>query len=261
MTRLRFTVAYDGTDFCGWQRQNHGPQRSVQDHLEEALAKVFNEKITLFASGRTDAGVHAVNQVCHFETSRSEESMKGWDPAWALKAHLPDQIVPKKFWIAPQDFHSTLSAEKKTYRYYLRNHPRPSPFTDRFAAWKRHPVRMDYLNECSRYLLGHHDFKSFQSVGTPIATTDRTIYEAKWVLKSPNTMMFSITGEGFLKQMVRNIIGTQFLLERKGLPASDFKEILKACDRRRAGAPAPAEGLFLWRVYYPQDLDKRCRPL
>ncbi len=261
MTRIRFTVSYDGTDFCGWQKQKPQDQISVAQVLEEALSKVFNEKISLFASGRTDAGVHALNQVCHFDTSRQFKSGKRWDLAWALNAHLPPSIVVKKAWFAPEDFHATLSATHKTYKYLLVNRQRPSAHLHRYAHWIRQPIDINHLIASSEYLLGKQDFKSFQSVGTEVATTVRTIYKAEWSYKKDDILQFSITGSGFLKQMVRNIVGTQLMLEYKRRDPSDIKAIIAACDRMQAGPPAPPQGLYLVRVYYPQDLDNRCLEL
>ena len=115
MPRIKFTVAYDGTDFCGWQRQNHqGAKPSVCQTIQTGLEKVFNQSISLFASGRTDAGVHALNQVCHFDVERPEQRLKGFNLSLALKGHLPPSISIKRAWIAPDDFHSTVSPDKKT---------------------------------------------------------------------------------------------------------------------------------------------------
>lgn len=262
MARIKFTVSYDGTDFCGWQRQNQAHQKpSVSQTLQEALETIFNHKISLFASGRTDAGVHALNQVCHFDTTRSEEKLIGWNLNRAMKPQLPSTITVKKAWLAPDDFHATLSPEKKTYRYLILNTPQQSSFMGRYADWIRHPLNLDFLANCSHFLLGNQDFKSFQSVGSIVPHTFRTIESATWQWRTPHIAQFTITGTGFLKQMVRNIVGTQLLLERKGLPAEKMKEIIEAKDRKVAGPPAPAQGLFLMRVYYPQDLDNRCREL
>ncbi|AHZ86104.1 tRNA pseudouridine(38-40) synthase TruA [Bdellovibrio bacteriovorus] len=260
-TKVRFTVAYDGTGFCGWQKQKPEDQISVAQVIEEALSKVFNEKITLFASGRTDAGVHALNQVCHFSTHRKIDPNKKWDLCWALNSHLPPSIVAKKAWIAPDDFHATLSATHKTYRYLIVNKPRPSAHLNRYADWVRLPIDIEHLQESSKYLLGNQDFKSFQSVGTPVPDTVREIYKADWEWRKPGVMQFTITGSGFLKQMVRNIVGTSLFLERKGLDPSKMQEIIAAQDRMKAGPPAPAQGLYLMKVYYPQDLDNRCLEL
>lgn len=258
MTKVRFTVAYDGTGYCGWQKQKQENQISVAHVIEKALERVFNEKITLFASGRTDAGVHALNQVCHFSTQRKIDPAKNWDICWALNSHLPSGIVVKKAWIAPEEFHATISATHKTYRYLILNRSRPSAHLNRYMDWIRKDVDIEHLRVSSRFLLGNHDFKSFQSVGTPITDTVREIFRADWEWRKPHVLQFTITGDGFLKQMVRNIVGTGLMLERRQEDPMRMKEILESMDRRQAGPPAPAQGLYLMRVYYPQDLDKQC---
>lgn len=254
-------IAYDGTDFCGWQRQNHGPKIGVSQAISEALERIFHEKITVFASGRTDAGVHALAQVTHFDTQRPEKRFANWDLAWALKPHLPSSISVKQAFLAPDDFHATISATHKTYQYYIFNNQRRPAFLCRYAAWIRKPLDLDFLQASSQYILGKHDFKSFQSVGSDVPHTTREIYQAHWDRPKANMLRFTITGSGFLKQMVRNIIGTQLLLEKSRLPAENLQQIMGTLDRRQAGPPAPPEGLFLRRVYYPQELDNRCREL
>ncbi len=260
MPRIKFTVAYDGTDFCGWQRQNGG-KPSVCQTIQEGLSKIFDEKIALFASGRTDAGVHALNQVCHFDTSRPVERLRGFDLNRAMQAQLPTSIVIKKAWLAPDDFHSTLSPERKTYRYLIHNAKQQSVFLNRYTHWIRKPLDLDFLNKCSDFLIGNQDFKSFQSVGSDVAHTVRTIEKAHWQWRRENIAQFTVTGSGFLKQMVRNIVGTQLHLEKKGLSELKMKEIIEAKERRAAGPPAPPQGLFLMRVYYPLDLDNKCLEL
>lgn len=257
-TKVRFTVAYDGTGYCGWQKQKPEDQISVAQVIEAALERVFNEKISLFASGRTDAGVHALNQVCHFTTSRKIDPAKKWDLCWALNSFLPPGIVTKKAWIAPEDFHATLSATHKTYRYLVMNQPRPSAHMARYADWVRLPIDIEHLQASSKIIVGNHDFKSFQSVGTPVQDTVREIYQADWVWRRPGVLQFTVTGSGFLKQMVRNIVGTSLMLQRKGENPSKMKDIMDAMDRKVAGPPAFAGGLYLMKVYYPQNLDNRC---
>lgn len=260
-TKIKFTVAYDGTNFCGWQRQKHGPLKSVAHVIEEALSKILNEPIKLFASGRTDAGVHAVNQVCHFETTKPESFFYKIDFAWAIKSKLPDTVTIKEAWIAPPEFHATICSKYKTYRYIIHNHERQSPFLHRYAHQVRHRLDIDYLNELSKRVIGTKDFKSFQSIGTEVHHTIRTIYRAEWIQKKPDILEFRITGSGFLKQMVRNIVGTQLYLERTKENPEKFSKIIDLKDRSQAFAPAPAQGLYLWKVYYPLELDNKCRKL
>jgi len=261
LTKIKFITSYDGTNYCGWQRQNHGPLKSVAHTIEDVLSKLFNEKIGLYASGRTDAGVHALNQVCHFETHKTPEHFEKWDFCWAMKSQLPPSIVIKSAWVAPSEFHSTLSATHKTYRYQILNRPRGSPFLDRYADWIRRPLDLKKLQLLTDQLVGTHDFKSFQSVGSDVTHTVRQIYKAKWSYRNSELVQFRITGSGFLKQMVRNIVGTALMLERQGLGVEEMQRILQGRERRLAGPPAPPQGLFLERVYYPKELDNRCREL
>lgn len=266
-TKIKFTVSYDGTDFCGWQSQSedrenkNGEKPSVGRTIQKALSQTFKQPVKLFASGRTDAGVHALNQVCHFEVDILPEKLKGWDLSRALKSKLPSTIVIKKAWIAPAEFHATISAESKTYRYLLYNSELPSAFLNRSAGWMRQKLDLDFLNECSKHLLGEHDFKSFQSIGSDVSHTIRTIHSANWRWRNPNVAEFLINGSGFLKQMVRNIVGTELLLHRKGKPSTSMRDILAAQDRKAAGPPAEPQGLYLVKVFYPQDLDNKCREL
>lgn len=261
MARIKMIVSYDGTDFCGWQKQKDhasaSEKPSLQETIEKALSKIFNEPIDLSASGRTDAGVHALAQVCHFDTERPLPK----DLCWALRAKLPDSIVAKSAWIAADDFHSTISATHKTYRYWIWNSPRSTALLARYSEWIRQPLDLDYLNEQTKYLVGKQDFKSFQSTGTVVHHTIREIHSARWRMKKKNLIEFEITGSGFLKQMVRNIVGTQMDLFLRGQPIEKMKDIIAAQDRKKAGPAAPAQGLFLYRVYYPKSLDNKCRQI
>ncbi len=259
--RIRFEVGYDGTDFCGWQRQNHGGRPSVQQTLETALSKIFAQKISLSASGRTDAGVHALRQICHFDVMAPKERFEAWNMPYALARYLPESIVVRKVWLAPADFHSTLSATHKTYRYLIWNRPRPSAILHRYTHWVRHPLAVERLQELAQSFLGSHDFKTFQSAGTPIRHTVRKIFRSEWRERKPGLLEYRITGSGFLKQMVRNIVGAQLSLHKSGGGPQEIAALFDAMDRKRAPAPAPAQGLFLVRVYYPRNLDNQCREL
>ena len=265
MANIKLQISYDGTDFCGWQKQKdhkHGPDKpSIQETLERALTRIFPTEdgslVNLTGSGRTDAGVHALGQIANFQTDRALPK----DLPWALRSTLPESIVVKKAWIAPDEFHSTLSATHKTYRYWVWNNQRPSALLARYSQWVRVPLDLEYLNQQAQFLLKKQDFKSFQSVGTPVQTTVREIYQARWQVRKPGLIEFQVTGSGFLKQMVRNIVGTQLELVIKSQPIEKMKEILEAKDRTVAGPAAPPQGLYLSKVYYPSELDNRCRQL
>ena len=261
MSRIKLLISYDGTDFCGWQRQKEHKHASelpsIQQTVEEALTKVFNEPIVLSASGRTDAGVHAAAQIGHFDTEKPLPK----DLCWAVRGYLPSSVVLKAAWVAPEDFHSTLSATHKTYRYWIWNQNRPSALLHRFSWWVRRPLDLDFLTETSKFLLKNQDFKSFQTTGTEVKTTVREVYQADWMRKRNGIVEFRITGNGFLKQMVRNIVGTQVQLYLKDNRPQEMASILAARDRQKAGPTAPPQGLFLEKVYYPQELDNGCRQI
>ncbi len=255
MFRVRLLISYDGTNFCGWQRQTNAENISIQSVLEEKLSKIFNKKISVVASGRTDAGVHALGQICHFQCPRDPRS---FPLLRALQSMTPYDIVIHKGWIAPQDFHSIFSAEEKTYRYYVLNRARPSAFFHRYSWWKDKPISIDWLNRASQFLVGEHDYKSFQTKGTPVKTTVRTVRDATWTHGKNGLLVFTIRGNGFLKQMVRNIVGTIVDTERLDRDPAVIREVMEKLDRKAAGPTAPPQGLFLVKVRYPQEIEARC---
>jgi len=258
LKRIRLLLSYDGTDYCGWQKQKahkFGPKLpSIQATIEQALERIFGHPIELSASGRTDAGVHAFGQVAHFDTKRPLPR----DICWALKAHLPPSIAAKAAWLVPPDFHSTLSAKWKTYRYFIWNHDRPTAILNRYTWWLRQPLNIHELQRLTEPLIGRKDFASFQSKGTPVLHTVRTIYRCHWHQLNSKLIMFEVTGSGFLKQMVRNIVGTVIDTYLKHHSPRKMIKILEARDRTQAGPTCPPQGLFLYRVGYPKELDRLC---
>ena len=257
LQRIRLLISYDGTDFHGWQMQT-SEQPTIQSTLESALARIFGQSVRVHGSGRTDAGAHSVGQVAHFDAPRDIAS---YDMRRAINRWLPNSIVVRAVWAAPRDFHSLFSAQRKTYKYWIWNHRVPSALYARYRHWVARPLDMEYLQKCSDLLLGEHDFKSFQTAGTPIISTVRRIEKASWRRVGRHTLEFTICGNGFLKQMVRNIVGTMLDMGRLGEAPSEMSRILTACDRQAARASAPAHGLYLYRVEYPQLLDSQCRKL
>ncbi len=256
MFRTKLVISYDGVDFCGWQRQTILP--SVQGTLEKALSKIYDRPIRLLGASRTDTGVHATGQVAHFDAPKDPSL---FDLRYALIRLTPPTIVVREVYQAPPDFHAIACAVKKTYRYMVLNRKIPSALRFRHTHWVRSPLSLDYLNEASKFLLGHQDFKSFQTSGGDVKTTDRTIFEANWLQKDHDTLEFVIQGSGFLKQMVRNVVGTLIDMNQAGAPPEKLREIILSLDRRKAGATAPPQGLYLSRVYYPSELDRKCRKL
>jgi len=267
--KIKMLLSYDGTDYAGWQRQ--GPKSldrrpTIQATLEDCLSKVFNTPIVIQTSGRTDAGVHAEGQVVHFKVPQKEDGTHLKDPKTmnllrSLNAMTPNSISVHKAWIAPDDFHAIKSALHKTYRYMIHNSPVPNALTARYATWVRSPLDVNMLNSLIEPLIGEHDFSSFRTSGTEVKSTVRTISEAGWERLSPTTIQFRITGTGFLKQMVRNIVGTAIYLHQRGLGPDEMLKILHKKDRQEAKTTANPEGLYLESVKYPTELDNRCLEL
>lgn len=254
--RLRLHISYDGTDFAGWQKQVG--LTTIQGTLEEAVSRIFNQEIRVQGASRTDAGVHAYQQVAHCDVPRDPSD---FDLRYAIQCLTPPSVVVKELFLAPPDFHAIACAVDKIYKYRILNRRVPSALRYRYTYWVRYPLNLDFLNKASQFLLGKQDFKSFQSVGTKVKSTVRTITRAEWQQLDEDTLEFTIQGDGFLKQMVRNIVGTLVELNRDEAPPERVREILEFRDRRRAGPTAPPQGLFLYRVNYPELIDNKCRKL
>ena len=248
--------------------ENSADQRpTVQGTIEKALTQIFNSKIRVQASGRTDAGTHAIGQIVHFKvpenpiTGKPIKNLEKMKLVRSLNSLTPTTLSVKKAWIAPDHFHALHSAQGKTYRYVIHNSHTPNALSDRYSLWVTTPLDVNKLNLFSACLIGTHDFKSFQSRGTELKSTVRTITEAKWQKTGPEALEFRLTGSGFLKQMVRNIVGTLLYLHQKANGPGEMDKILKSHDRQAAKATVEAKGLFLDEVYYPTDLDNECREL
>lgn len=254
--RTRMHVSYDGTEFAGWQRQTK--HVSIQGTLEAAISKIYDEPVRVLGASRTDAGVHANLQVAHFDIPRDPSL---FDLRYAIQCLTPPTIVIKELFLAPEDFHAIACVTDKVYKYRVVNRRVPSALRNRFTYWVRYPLNLDFLNAASKYLIGTHDFKSLQSAGTPVQSTVRTISAAHWTQLDEDTLEFTIQGDGFLKQMVRNIVGTLIDFNQDELPPEKMQELLELKDRRAAGPTAPPQGLFLNRVNYPEVIDNRCRKL
>ncbi|MHB8654238.1 MAG: tRNA pseudouridine(38-40) synthase TruA [Terriglobia bacterium] len=257
MRNIRLLIAYDGTDFHGWQRQPNVP--TVQACLESGLEKLIEERVTLYGSGRTDAGVHALNQVANFKMSGNIP------PANLLKAInnlLPSTIRVKKVEDVEESFHARYNARAKTYRYRISLAPIPSPFTIRYVHHYPYPLDLKAIAAGARYLEGEHDFTSFAgsngSVHEPPAlplddrgNNVRTIFTSRILWRErTSTLIYEVRGSGFLHHMVRNIVGTLLEVGRGKLEPQDVCKILEARDRARAGPTAPGAGLCLMRVEY-----------
>lgn len=253
MRNLRLQIEYDGTDYAGWQVQNRQPssvsrrpQKTIQEVIEKALRKILREKVRLIASGRTDAGVHALGQVANFKTNSAIAPAK---LRQALNALLPDDICIGRAEEVPLDFHSRFDARSKVYRYCLLNRPHPSAILRNMVYFYPYPLDMRLMQKEARCLLGRHDFKSFQAADKKERSSQRTIKKLK-ISREHDTICFDIEADGFLYNMARNIVGTIIEIGRGRFPEGSLKRILLAKDRRLAGPTAPAKGLCLLEVKY-----------
>ena len=252
--KIRLLLSYKGTGFFGWQKQLR--RRTVQGEIEKILFKLFKKKICLIGSGRTDTGVHALGQSAHFELEDS--ALKNINLKKALNSLLPEDISVLECWKAPLDFHARFSAKKKSYQYFVFTGDSPPVLFRDLVCWKKSSLDLDKLEKMSQVVLGTKDFKSFQSSGSDVKNSIRTIYQSRWTQISSSFYCYQITGSGFLKQMVRNLVGTymDLLKERRG--EQKLRRILRALDRRQALSTAPSQGLYLKKVFYSSTLDKAC---
>ena len=239
------TIEYDGTCYHGWQRQPNGP--TIQEALEKALETMMRQKITLIGSGRTDAGVHALGQTANFAC---HTNMAPGQIHRGLNSLLPDDIVIRSCLEVTDQFHSRYDAIKKTYRYCILNDPLPSAVGRQYAWWIRSPLDMIAMQQAAQHLLGAHDFRAFEGAGSPRSHTIRRVLDAQWKHQPPNRMAFEVTADGFLRYMVRNIVGTLVMVGLRKITSEQFRVILESRDRARAAATAPARGLFLVGVSY-----------
>lgn len=252
MTRLQLTLAYDGTDFSGWQTQEwvgKEQPRTVQAVVEDAFRRILNNPVRLHASGRTDAGVHALGQVAHVDVPDDRAHLP-W--AKALNANLPDDVSVLGAVPAPADFHARFSAVSKVYAYHLYEADRRALPMRRRYVWAIGHLDEAAMQAAASQLLGRHDFKAFQNTGTPVRDTVRelTRFERSAGLM-PGEWIWRVEADGFLKQMVRNLMGLLVDVGRGKLSPDCVQELLAGCPRECAPfATAPAQGLFLERVKY-----------
>ncbi len=248
MANFKLTLAYDGTDFSGWQAQPG--QRTVQGALERAWREITGETIRVTAASRTDAGVHALGQVVgvHSESRLSAAELFG-----GINAKLPLDVVLMHIEVAPPEFHATHDARRKRYRYQIHN-DRRRPLFERGRVWHvPQPLDAEAMHRAGQSLVGEHDFASFQSTGSERESTVRTLFAVEVTReagKQAAGVRIEVEGDGFLYNMVRIIAGT---LVEVGVGKRDehsLGAVLAACDRRSAGKTAPPQGLLLLRVEY-----------
>jgi tRNA pseudouridine38-40 synthase len=247
MKRILLVVAYDGTNYHGWQLQPNVV--TIELVLNETLSSLFNEDIRVIGASRTDTGVHARGNIAVFDT---EARMPADKVSYALNQRLPEDIrIQSSREVAP-DFHPRRQNSRKTYEYRILNCEFPIPTERLYSHFTYSPLDIGLMQEAANYLVGEHDFKSFCSVNTVAETTVRTIYGIN-VSKIGDMVSIMVTGSGFLYNMVRIIAGTLMEVGKGKLPPDKIPEILNALDRTKAGPTAPACGLTLYEYRFEQD--------
>ena len=248
LRNIKLTIEYDGTDFYGWQVQVKS-QRTVQAEIEKALKIIFKKHVTLFGSGRTDSGVHALGQVANFHAATR---LPIATIQTALNANLPKDIAVVGIEDVGSRFHARFSVKSKTYRYTILNRPARCAIERRFCLFYPYPLNLRLMRAEAKALAGRHDFKSFQAANPSRdkkATTVRTVRGVE-IRKKDDFIYIDIEADGFLYKMVRNIVGTLLGIGRGKLSKGSIRQILKRKDRTIAPAPAKAQGLTLLKVEY-----------
>ena len=246
--RYAILLAYDGTDYGGWQIQKNSI--TVQEKLEEACEKVFGKKTGVTASGRTDSGVHAAGQVCHFNAETTIPADKIAD---VLNRFLPPDIAVLQSAAAPENFDANRSAKRKTYCYRIYLAERRNPLKDRYSVWVKNPVNIAKLRHILGSFVGKHDFKAFCKSGSQVKTTVRDVYSAEAVITKAalsTDVEIYVCGGGFLYNMVRTVAGTAIGFAEGSLSEADVARSLSLGDREAVGRTMPAKGLTLEKVEY-----------
>ena len=245
MKRIMLKVAYDGTNYHGWQLQPNGI--TIESVLNEKLSQLLREDIAVIGASRTDSGVHAYGNVAVFDT---DARMPGDKFSYALNQRLPEDIRIRDSREVPLDFHPRKTESIKTYEYHILNETFPNPVKRLYSHFTYLQLDAEKMQEAAAYLVGEHDFKSFCSAGAQTETTVRTVYSCD-VERSGNDITIRISGAGFLYNMVRIIAGTLMDIGNGKYPPEKMPEILEACDRSAAGPTAPAKGLVLVSYRFP----------
>lgn len=244
MKRVKLVVAYDGTNYHGWQVQDNGI--TIEEVLNRTISELVQEDIKVIGASRTDAGVHACGNVAVFDT---ESRIPGDKFSFALNQRLPEDIRIQESCEVDADFHPRYADTVKTYEYNILNRRFELPSKRLYAAFCYYPMNIERMNQAAAYLVGEHDFKSFCSAGAQVQTTVRTIYAVN-VTKEDDMVHIRITGNGFLYNMVRIIAGTLMQVGTGLMEPEQVKEILEARDRSKAGPTAVAKGLTLVEIRY-----------
>ncbi len=242
--RVKLTIEYDGTSYCGWQRQNNGV--TIQETLENELFKLTGEPITLHGAGRTDSGVHAYGQVAHFDTHSRIPPEKF---CYALNAGLPRDIRVQASEPVPDGFHARFSAKAKHYRYTMRTESHAGALSRNFELHVHEKLDVTAMREAAKLIIGEHDFASFAASGSAVENTTRIVFRSE-LIRLDSNLVYDIIGNGFLYNMVRIIAGTLLYIGKSPLLPEHMQSVIAAKSRSAAADTAPAKGLALMKVFY-----------
>jgi len=244
MRNIKLTLEYDGTNYLGWQKQKMG--KTLQGTLEESIKLLTKEEIEVIGSSRTDAGVHAKGFVANFKTNSKIPAEKYRE---AINHKLPDDIIILKSEEVEEDFHARYNAKGKTYSYSILNRDTPSAIYRNYLYHVKRKLDVGYMKEACQYFIGTHDFSAFKTSGSSVKTTVRTITEL-YVEENGDIIKIYVTGDGFLYNMVRIIVGTLIMVGSNKIKPLEIKNIIDSKERDKAGICVPASGLVLEKVYY-----------
>ena len=247
MPRIAVALEYDGAQFAGWQTQQAGVS-SVQETVEAAFSRIADEPVSLVCAGRTDAGVHALGQIAHFDT-RAVRGERGW--VLGANTNLPDSISVRWARAMPGHFHARYSAEARTYRYFVLNRLGRSALAAHRATLVYRPLDVERMGAAARLLLGEHDFSAFRAANCQARSPIRRLYTLS-VARQGDRVVIEATANAFLQHMVRNLVGLLLEVGVGKAPPEWAAEVLTSRDRTRSAPTAPAEGLYFWQVRYPQ---------
>lgn len=246
MRTVRLDLEYDGTRYAGWQRQKNPV--TVQQTVEDALGKIANERVVLYTASRTDAGVHARHQVASFSLHASRTPASAF--LLGAPSVLPPDIRVRRATEMPPAFHANRDVSHKIYRYFLFHRRRPTVFARQYCWGLRGPLDFARMQAASRALVGRHDFSAFRTGEQMTRTSIRDVRSIRFGRGPGRVRYIDVCANGFLRQMVRNLVGLLVEVGQDKRPVEFAAEVLASRDRTRASAAAPAQGLFLWRVHY-----------
>ena len=248
--RYFIKFSYLGTEFHGSQRQPNGI--TVQETMEQALKMIFREEVPLTFAGRTDAGVHAREMYAHMDVGDEAMRREGERLVFRLNGILPNSIAIYDIVPVTDEAHARFTAKSRTYEYHIVDHK--DPFVHDLATRVRPGLDFNAMNEASKYLIGKQDFASFCRSNTDVKTTICDLTYAQWEVKENGHAVFTITADRFLRNMVRAVVGTLFEVGRGKMTIEQFAEVITQHTRTAAGDSAPAEGLYLTQIIYPEDI-------